>query len=400
MDKTGPIVNEKQIFRLATTIRNQILALKNRSPKTDIYYKNIDSIDYNLERLRQENRLRDKAINAGFLLAARRIEYGKYATMEKWANKITDNSQRIATTIKETYDSETYVPSIKDLIEEIRITKNTFKTLSYRDGVLSAKTHDITLSGEDCEIGLGDFKIAFKLYMRFDSSLNDILSIYALNPNPAQGRHGVTHPHVDDERLCAGDGDILIRQALQQGRIEDVFKLVLTVLNNYNDRSPYVHLNEWNGEVYSCDECGADDLTEDAIYSCECCNSIFCENCITSCDKCPRSMCMECSSRCEACDSIMCDRCAKGTMCKGCDQTICEDCMETCADCGENRCSECLKGCAVCDAKICSECSVECKECSTPTCGDCKMTCENCNRVLCAECSDKDKCNMFREVKA
>lgn len=381
MNKTGLITTESQVFRLATTIRNQILALKDKSPKSDIYYKNIDSIAYNLEKLREENGLRNKAIKAGFLLAARRIEYGKNATMEKWSNKITDNSQRIATTIKETYDSETYVPSIKDLIEEIKVAKNTFKTLSYRDGILSIKTHDITLSDGDNEIELGDFKICFNLKTNLHTTLNNILSIRALNPNPAQERSSVTHPHVDDELLCAGDGDILIRQALQQGRIEDAFKLVLAVLDNYNDSSPYVHLNEWNGEVYCCDECGADDLTEDTICSCECCNSIFCENCIGSCDKCSRSMCMECSSRCEACD-----------------RTVCEDCMETCVVCGVNRCDECLKGCEICDAETCEDCTIKCAECETSLCEDCKMTCDNCGKLYCADCYDEDKCSLFVKV--
>ena len=399
MDKTGLIVKEKQIFRLAMTIRNQILALKDKSPKAAVYYKNIDSIDYNLEKLRQENRLRDKAINAGFLLAAKRIECGEDATMERWANKITDNAQRIATTIKETYDSEIYVPSIKDLLEEIRIAKRTFPTLSCRDRVLSIKTHKITLSDGDNEIELGDFKISFNLDIRFDSTLGEVISIHALNPNPAQGRSDVTHPHVDEERLCAGDGDLLIRQALQQGRIEDAFKLVLAVLDNYNDDSPYVHLDEWNGEVYSCKECGSDELREDTVYSCEDCGENFCEDCISACEKCNRAICTGCSRNCEECSCIMCERCAEDTVCKECDRMICEDCMEICTNCGVKKCGECLKGCETCDAKICSDCSIECTECSTPMCEDCKTTCENCGKVLCPECNDKDECNLFAETK-
>jgi len=264
---------------------------------------------------------------------------------------------------------------------------------------LSIKTHNITLSDGDYEIELGDFKICFNLDTRFDSRLDNILEIKALNPNPANGRSGVTHPHVDDERLCAGDGDTLIRQALRQGRIEDAFKLVLTVLDNYNDNSPYVHLYEWNGEVYCCDECGADDLTEDTICSCECCGSIFCENCIGSCDKCSRSMCMECSSRCEICDCVMCDRCVRDTTCKGCDRTVCEECMETCVVCGVNRCDECLKGCEACDAKTCEDCTINCAECETSLCEDCKTTCDNCGKLYCADCYDEDKCSLFKEVK-
>jgi len=399
MDKTGLIITEKQIFRLATIIRNQILQLKDKEPKTEIYDKNIRSISYNIEQLKDLKRLRDKAISYKWFLAARKIEFGKYGTIQEKTNKIIDNTKRIHDCINETYDSETYIPSIKDLIEEIRITKNTFQSLSCRDGVLSIKTHNITLSDGDNEIELGDFKICFNLGMNFNSVLSDILSVCALNPNPAQGRSGVTHPHVDDERLCGGDGDPLIRQALQQGRIEDAFKLVLAVLDNYNDESPYVHLNEWDGEVYSCDECGADDLTEDTIYSCESCDQIFCENCISLCDKCSRSICMQCSSHCEACDCNMCSRCAESTGCETCKNTICNECMETCVVCGKNRCGECLKGCEICDAKICENCLTNCAECETILCEDCKMTCDNCGKKMCSECHEKDKCNMFAKIE-
>jgi len=398
MDKTGLITTESQIFRLAIVIRNQILQLKDKEPETEMYRRNIDAMSYNIGQLEDLERLRNKAISYEWFLAARKLEFGKHGTIQEKTNKILDNAKRIHDCINKTYDSETYVPSIKNLIEEIKVAKNTFKTLSYRDKILSIKTHKITLSDGDNEIELGDFEINFNLGVKFDSRLGYILVIEALNPNPAQGRPAVTHPHVDDERLCAGDGDILIRQALQQGRIEDAFKLVLAVLNNYNDRSPYVSLDEWNGEVYCCEECGVDDLTEDTICSCESCDQIFCENCISSCDKCSRSTCMECSSRCEACDCIMCNGCAESTTCKGCDQIVCEDCMEICTACGKNRCDECLKGCEGCDAKICSECKIECEECSTELCSDCLMKCDNCKKNLCSTCHEADSCNMFAKV--
>lgn len=195
INKDGLVETQKQIFRLATVIRNQILALKDKSPKAEIYHKNISNIDYNLTQLEQLNKLRNKAIANCWFLAARKIEFGKHGTIQEKTNKIIDNTKKIHDCIGATYDSETYVPSLKDLIEEIKIAKNTFKTLSCRDGVLSITTHKITLSDGDVEIELGDFKICFNLEMRFDSILKDILSINALNPNPAQGRHDVTHPH-------------------------------------------------------------------------------------------------------------------------------------------------------------------------------------------------------------
>ena len=396
INKQGLVESKKQIFRLAIKIRNQILALKNKSPKAGIYSKNIDAIDYTLDKIQEQNRLRNKAVEVGFLLAAKKIECD--SSIQKWINTIIDNTNRIGSCINETHDSETYIPSMKDLLEEIRIAKRTFPTLSCRNRVLSITTHKITLSDGENEIELGDFKISFNLDVRFDSILSDMLTIKALNPNPAQGSSSITHPHVDDGILCAGDGDPLIRQALQQGRIEDAFKLVLAVLDNYNDDSPYVHLYEWNGESYYCDECGNNDLTDDNVYSCEFCEHMLCEDCHHNCAGCSRIICMSCVSHCAGCENFMCSKCLSG-VCNGCDETFCEECMEACVGCGENRCSECLKECEVCSSKICANCSIECAECSTSMCEDCKTTCENCNRMLCADCSDTDKCNMFAEVK-
>lgn len=398
MDKTGLIETESQIFRLATVIRNQILQLKNKEPKTEMYRRNIGAISYNIGQLENLESLRNKAIYYKWFLAAKKLENGKHGTIQEKTNKIIDNANRINTCIDETYDSETYVPSIKDLIEEIKITRNTFKSLSFRDRVLSIETHKIILSDGDNEIELGDFQIKFNLDMRFDSRLADILVVKALNPNPAVNNSDITHPHVDDGSLCAGDGDILIRQALQQGRIEDAFKLVLAVLDNYNDSSPYVHLNEWDGEVYVCDECGADELTEDTIYSCESCDRVLCENCCSSCENCSRSTCAECANACGQCDNIYCERCSENNTCKDCGETVCTNCMETCNSCGKNRCSECLEECGSCNNKICNDCVISCKNCDTKTCSDCVLTCGNCGDNFCSECYDLEKCSLFQKV--
>jgi len=406
MNKLGLVETNKQMAKIAILIRNQILSLTNKISTTTQHKKNIQNIEYILENIKKQDRLKNKAFEKNWFLAAKRLEYGENGTIQSFMNKIVDNAEKVSTYIDDFYNPPNfYLPSFSEIMKDIQATKKTFPSLSYKDHILSVKTNKITLSDGDNEIELGDFNIKFNLDTRFDSRLGNILEIEALDPNPAQGRSNITHPHVDSGSLCAGEdpktgatGDSLIRQALQQGRIEDAFKLVLLVLDNYNEDSPYVHLYEWNGEVYSCTECGADDLTEDTIYSCEFCDQIFCENCISSCDKCSRSMCMECATRCNQCDNVFCEKCLTNSSCGDCGETICENCVETCKSCGNNRCSECLKGCDSCDAKICNECKVECEECSTEMCGDCLMKCENCNKILCAECNEKDSCNMFAKV--
>ena len=78
--------------------------------------------------------------------------------------------------------------------------------------------------------------------------------VIADEPNPASSREEVTHPHVLAEVLCEGDGRSAIRQALAQGRLLDFFTLVAGVLRTYNDESPFVAIDVWQGRP--CADCG------------------------------------------------------------------------------------------------------------------------------------------------
>jgi hypothetical protein len=79
-----------------------------------------------------------------------------------------------------------------------------------------------------------------------------LFSIIALEPNPAAGRPDVTHPHVIEKRLCAGDAVNPIRTALESGRlatengerlkhfgdVRTAVKLFLRWLNPYSATCP------------------------------------------------------------------------------------------------------------------------------------------------------------------
>ena len=41
---------------------------------------------------------------------------------------------------------------------------------------------------------------------------------WTLDANPADANHSVTHPHVQDEAVCEGEGRQPVRRALEQGR--------------------------------------------------------------------------------------------------------------------------------------------------------------------------------------
>ena len=91
---------------------------------------------------------------------------------------------------------------------------------------VSVTTEPIVLEG----IALGRFQIRLDL-KQFPEAQE--YAVVALEPNPASSDSNITHPHVNDEALCAGDGLRAIRSALATGRLYDFFTIV-------NQTAPYL----------------------------------------------------------------------------------------------------------------------------------------------------------------
>lgn len=153
---------------------------------------------------------------------------------------------------------------------------------------VSVVTDAITLEG----IGLGRFRLTIDLAaMARGRRGGDCLDAEALDPNPASCNDEVTHPHVQGGQVCLGDGSHLLRAALEEGRLYDAFVVVNQVLHTYNDASPYVALDRWNGRT--CDDCD-DVVPEDETYGCEGCGDTLCSGCTHRCVDCDSSYCRSC----------------------------------------------------------------------------------------------------------
>ena len=144
-------------------------------------------------------------------------------------------------------------PSVSNLVVELRQLDAEFTGLDvdWKRSVLSVTTEPITLQ----HVELGPFAIELcwdRLNHQPDSNCFDI---DALEPNPASADDLITHPHVKDLSLCAGDAAPAIRTALQEGRLADAFCLVRSVLLTYNARSPHALLAQWDGQ--ECSDCTA-----------------------------------------------------------------------------------------------------------------------------------------------
>jgi hypothetical protein len=158
-------------------------------------------------------------------------------------------------------------------------------------------------------------------------------TVIARDPQPSARSSDVTHPHVDHEHLCEGDGRVPIRNALRQGRLADFFVIVRQVLETYNPSSAYVSLDQWfSGD---CPDCGGE-LYDDDSSGCEHCGNSFCSSCIRDC---------------RACDAVGCGNCQ--TTCPVCDEAVCQGCLSECELCHETLCIRCRndESCSVCKTR-------------------------------------------------
>ena len=207
-------------------------------------------------------------------------------------------------------------PSLPSLYNEILALYEEFEEveIDFEEHEIVATTESITLEG----IFLGPFEIRLDWEKLGNPSP---YRIKALRPNPATANESVTHPHVQAERLCEGEGRTAICSALEEGRLGDFFLLVAQVLRTYGKGSAYVELDDWDG--VNCSDCGGSTYESERYY-------------------------------CSRCDATLCDPCARA--CNGCDSTFCSDCLESCAICEDSFCSSCLTACKNCHEYVCENC--------------------------------------------
>jgi len=217
-------------------------------------------------------------------------------------------------------------PDLASWLADIRQLESEFGDVDvrWREKVLRAVTEPITLRG----VELGTFAIDLHWDRLGSTKGVYCFDFIALEPNPAQGRDDVFHPHVQGHDLCVGDAKRPVENAIDQGRFAEAFLLLNSVLTTYNSSSPYVALDKWTGQP--CKDCG-DRCDEEYRYGCDGCYDDFCDQCIGSCAVCMTSRCSGCLDACAVCDSQCCSACLETT---SDDDRVCRRCFATCDDCG------------------------------------------------------------------
>ena len=196
--------------------------------------------------------------------------------------------------------------------------------VNWDESVLVVETEAIIL--EDVELGHFSIRLNWKQWAQERSMA--CLKIVAEDPNTAELNDEITHPHVRDGELCAGEAITALHKALNEGRLAEAFLIVRSVLTTYNRNSAYVRLDEWQG--IPCYDCGNVTNPDDRAY-CDGCQHDYCSSCISSCASCGDSRCLSCVGTCSACQENCCGNCSMTSAIS--DQELCRSCREVCPDC-------------------------------------------------------------------
>jgi hypothetical protein len=191
----------------------------------------------------------------------------------------------------------------------------------------------VTDSIELEDVYLGEFRLELHLDRLREHADVSAFDVVALDPHPPGSSQDVSHPHVRDNQLCAGDAIGPIAKALTDGRFCDAFLAVSSVLHEYNPHSPYVSLENWRG--VACADCGS--LTnEDSRYYCQDCGQDYCDDCYSTCDICESSFCRGCLEEDKESGRYCCRSCRQN--CQRCGRIVDADSFDE----ATNLCPECL----------------------------------------------------------
>lgn len=318
------IHQQRLMLRMAMAIHEQLQPKTTNEPRIQLPTE----LWHQVELL---NRKCHKAIEQNWTLSANRLNRDMRAAIERLRYEVSELENRFRP-----INHVNSIASVRDIRSDLMSLHDEFEhvALNLRERTLSVTTEAIVLEGTY----LGPFEIRLAL-KKESEGLPFSYRVIAVDPNPAAANESVTHPHVQDESVCEGDGKQPIRQALEQGRLLDFFLIVANLLRTYNSGSPFVALSDWQG--VECSDCGTV-VDNDDRWTCQECETAICSECNILCPGCSDVFCHDCVSRCE-----------------GCDEHFCNGCLDSCSDCGATLCQDCLENDERCS---CNEQEVEAKE--------------------------------------
>ncbi len=305
-------MTDKELYSIAAVIHQELLLLRENRYKEQL--RQLSLFVSHLQAVAHDARRFGVAISRHWYAAADHCAAGVLRRLYE-----IPHCQSHIEAILERRSQRVLGPAI--IFEELKSAQDEFDDLTYDDeeNILSVVTEPITLE----DIDLGPFRIELHPDRLREMYQKIPYHVIAVEPNPAATDEGVTHPHVNNETLCEGEGAGAIRAALEEGRIYDFFCMVRSILQTYNPDSPYVALSNWSGTA--CSDCGYVMDSEEIGY-CHHCDDAVCDQCSRVCTDCGEIVCNDCASHCEVCDKPLCPNCAKNK-CSECEALCCESCI-------------------------------------------------------------------------
>ncbi len=262
-----------------------------------------------------------KAERRGLTAATRRLQSTLVAATLRVSNALRIAERAMARTLVGTQ------PTIRDILGDLESLVAEFDEVSVnmQRHVVSVTTDDVILE----DVDLGRFEIVLDWQRLRETGAYEVI---AVDDRSAATDCDTTHPHVQSNSLCEGEGKAAIRTALQDGRLYDFFILVRQILHTYNSSSAYVQLSDWFG--IQCPECGST-ASDDESNLCEGCSTTTCFECSTNCTDCDYRYCSDCTRTCDGCDSDTCSSCR--SQCRECGDGFCKGCID------DERCNLCIE---------------------------------------------------------
>ena len=263
------------------------------------------------------------------LASSRGLQFAATHVRQQLVNKLRSIRESIDQSLATMVCSaeQKFSASMRDIMHDLSALETEFDDVQFvrRRQSLSVTTPPIELEG----VSLGRFQIVLELP---NLSRSHPYRVIAKDPQPATSCDSTTHPHVQSETLCEGEGQQAIKQALADGRIYDFFQIIHQILQTYNRHSAYIAIGDWFG--VECSDCGSS-VSEDDSVACTRCGDRTCDQCCCSCEGCDETFCDGCTSSCEGCHANYCNGCISS--CDRCEKPFCEDCLT------ENQCDDCLE---------------------------------------------------------
>ena len=199
----------RHLLRAALKINEHLLGQARRGQQADLPHSTWQDLCRTNERLRLAERRDWQAVSQSLRL-----------TVDYTAGCLLREIESLRDKLRPHWRSN-LVTSVSEIIADLMALEEEFKQfeLNLRERSVTVWTAPITLE----DIHLDPFRIVLR-WERIGSV--HPYEVIALDPHCADSHDDVTHPHVRDQQLCAGDGSSPIEAALSSGRFYDFFLLV------------------------------------------------------------------------------------------------------------------------------------------------------------------------------